>query len=516
VSRTPRIVVVGAGVGGLAAAARLAALGAEVEVVERAASPGGKMRAVDVGGSLIDAGPTVLTMRWVFDELFAAAGADFADAVPLKRADTLARHFWRDGSQLDLFGQLERNVEAIRAFAGAQEAEGYRAFARDAERAYRALESSFIVAERPTMPALVARILKRRPADLGAFSPFADLWSALGKYFRDPRLRQLFGRYATYCGASPYLASATLILIAHVEREGVWLIDGGLRRLALALAGLAEGAGARIRYHCEISRIVVERGRARGVETSQGERIAADAVVFNGDVGALAAGLLGDATRRAAGKPPAASLSALTWALRAPSGAAPWRHHNVLFGDDYAQEFDAAFARNALPRDPTIYVCAQERETGAPQGADEPLFVLVNAPPHRPQAPLSEREIAECEQATSNAVSRLGVSLDLAGAVRTTPRDFARLFPGSRGAIYGPPPHGWRASFQRAGARAALPGLYLAGGTVHPGAGIPMSAISGALAAKAAAADLGLTGRSRRVATLGGMSMRSATTDVSG
>jgi 1-hydroxycarotenoid 3,4-desaturase len=296
----------------------------------------------------------------------------------------------------------------------------------------------------------------------------------------------------------------------------VWLIEGGMRRLSLALAGLAERVGARIRYNCEISRIVVERGRARGVETSQGERIAADAVVFNGDVGALSSGLLGDGLRRAAGKPPAPSLSALTWALRAPKGVAPWRHHNVLFGDDYAEEFDAVFARNALPRDPTIYVCAQERETGATPGADEPLFVLVNAPPHRPQAPLSDKEIAECEQATSNAVSRLGVSLDLTGAVRTTPQDFATLFPGSRGAIYGPPPHGWRASFLRAGARATAPGLYLAGGTVHPGAGVPMSAISGELAAKAAAADLGLTGRSRLAATPGGMSTRSATTGSSG
>jgi 1-hydroxycarotenoid 3,4-desaturase len=303
------------------------------------------------------------------------------------------------------------------------------------------------------------------------------------------------------------------MLVAHVEREGVWVIEGGLRRLAEALAALAEGAGARIRYRTEVARFVVEGGRVGGVETSQRERIAADAVVYNGDVGAFAAGLIGEAPRIAAPEP---SLSAVTWALRAPKAAAPWRHHNVLFGDDYAQEFDAVFQRNALPRDPTIYVCAQERETGAGEAADEPLFVLVNAPPHRPQAPLSEGEIATCEQATREAVSRLGVNLDWASAVRTTPREFAKLFPGSRGALYGPAPHGWRASFQRQGARASPPGLYLAGGTVHPGAGVPMAALSGALAAAAVAADLGLTARSRPAVMSGGMSTRSATTGSSG
>jgi 1-hydroxycarotenoid 3,4-desaturase len=505
--------VIGAGVGGLAAAARLAALGAEVEVLEQAATPGGKMRAVAVGDSYIDVGPTVLTMRWAFEELFAAVGADFASAVPLKRAETLARHFWRDGGELDLYDDVERSAEAIRAFAGPREAQGYLAFARDAERAFRALDASFIRAGRPNLPQLVARIARHDPRDLFAFSPFADLWSALQRYFRDPRLLQLFGRYATYCGASPFAASATLMLVAHVEREGVWVIEGGLRRLARALAALAEGAGARIRYDCKVTRLVVEGGRVGGVETSQGERIAAQAVVYNGDVGALAAGLIGGAPAVALSGP---SLSAVTWALRAPKAGAPWRHHNVLFGDDYAQEFDAVFRRNALPRDPTIYICAQEREAGASTSADEPLFVLVNAPPHRPEAPLSEGEIATCEQATREAARRLGVSLDLAGAVRTTPRDFAALFPGSRGALYGPPPHGWRASFQREGARASPPGLYLAGGTVHPGAGVPMAALSGALAAAAVWADLGSTARSGRAATRGGTSTRSATTGSTG
>jgi 1-hydroxycarotenoid 3,4-desaturase len=147
-----------------------------------------------------------------------------------------------------------------------------------------------------------------------------------------------------------------------------------------------------------------------------------------------------------------------------------------------------------LPHDPTIYVCAQDRDNGA-AASEERLLLLVNAPAHRAQAPLSAGDIDRCERTTSDALARFGAKLDLSRAARTTPADFAALFPGSRGALYGAPPHGWKASFARAGARTALPRLYLAGGTVHPGPGVPMAMLSGAQAAQAAAQDLGLTSR---------------------
>ena len=508
-ARSRRIVVIGAGVAGLSAAARLAAQGAEVTVLERAAAPGGKMRVVEAQGALIDAGPTVVTMAWVFEDLFAACGEDFAAAVRLTRADALARHLWRDGARLDLYGDVERNAQAIRAFAGPREASGYVAFARAAGRAFAALDAPFIRAAKPTPPGLVARIARQNPKGLFAFSPFSTYWRELEKHFQHPRLKQLFGRYATYCGASPWQAAATMVVVPHVEREGSWLVEGGMRALSLALAGLATRKGAHIRYNCEVARI----GETGFVETAQGERIAAEAIVFAGDVGALSAGLLGEPARRAAPAPAPASLSALTWCLKAPATGA-WLRHNVLFGDDYAEEFDAVFARGALPRDPTIYVCAQDRETGASPG-EERLFLLVNAPAHDPQRPLSPQEIDACEQTTAAALARLGAQADLSRAVRTTPQDFATLYPGSRGALYGAPPHGWRASFARGAARTSRPGLYLAGGTVHPGPGVPMAILSGAQAAAAAARDLGLISTSRRAAMRGGIATPSATTAAS-
>ena len=279
-----RIVVIGAGVGGLAAALVAAGRGCEVLVLERAAGPGGKLREIEIEGRRIDAGPTVLTMRDVFDDLFAEAGASFDDHIKLKRAAVLARHVWSDGSRLDLFSDVQANADAIGAFAGAAEARGYREFAARSAGILDTLENSFIRAARPGPLSLTRRVGLLNISRLLAISPFETLWSALGEHFRDLRLRQLFARYATYCGASPFLAPATLMLVAEVERRGVWYVEGGMRRLAEAMRAAAERAGARFRFGVAVARIALENGRARAVVTKDGERIEADGIVFNGDV----------------------------------------------------------------------------------------------------------------------------------------------------------------------------------------------------------------------------------------
>ena len=517
-SGADRIVVIGAGVGGLACAAELASRGHDVVVVERAAGIGGKLREVEVGGCRLDAGPTVFTMRWVFDELFADLGSRLDDHLSLRPADALARHAWSADERLDLFADLDRSAEAIAAFAGVAEGERYRAFCVRAENIYRTLEAPFLRASRPTPVSLATRVGWRGLPSLLRISPFATLWSSLGEHFRDPRLQQLFGRYATYCGSSPYLAPATLMLVAHVEREGVWRVEGGMHRIALALAGLLEGAGGRVRLGSGVREIVVEGGRAAGVVLDDGETLHADAVVFNGDVAALAAGLLGGDRVAAAADafaPALRSQSALTWNVVAPTRGFPLLRHNVFFGHDYRDEFAAVFDRGELPADPTVYVCAQDREGDADvaPGAAERLLCLVNAPARGDQAPLSAKEISTCERRMTNVLARCGLSIEAtpADTLRTTPSDFARMFPGSAGALYGRASHGWAASFSRPGARSRLPGLYLAGGTVHPGPGLPMAVLSGRQAAASVQADR----RSGRAsistspprATPGGMSM---------
>jgi 1-hydroxycarotenoid 3,4-desaturase len=518
-----RVIVVGAGVGGLVSALELAARGVEVLVLERAAQPGGKLRELVVGGRAMDAGPTVFTMRWVFEELFESVGARLADHLTLKPVEVLARHAWSAGERLDLFADVHRSADAIGAFAGAGASRGYLAFCERAARIYRTLESPFLRAARPTPLSLAARAGLRGLPGLMGIAPMTTMWHELGRYFADPRLRQLFGRYATYCGSSPYLAPATLMLVAHVEQDGVWIVDGGMHRIAQALASLAQRHGATLRLRAPVDAILTRDGRACGVRVAGGEEIEADAVVFNGDATALARGRLGAGVSAAVAPvaPARRSLSALTWNVLATTRGFPLSRHSVFFSRDSGREFADLFKHAGLPLDPTVYVCAQDRsddDAAVPDGPER-LLLIVNAPARGDAVhPFTDQELSRCEAQTFLSMERCGLQVQQRPErlVRTTPQDFERLFPATGGALYGQASHGWMASFSRPGARSRLPGLYLAGGSVHPGPGVPMAALSGRQAAASVLADRSpsrssrrpSTGPSRPAATPGGTSTR--------
>lgn len=507
--RERRVVVIGAGIGGLTAGLELTAHGLGVTIVDKEAAVGGKMRRVvfptsegDVG---IDAGPTVFTMRWVLDELFDAIGARLDDHITLHPAETLARHAWSDASRLDLFADLARSADAVAAFAGLEARAGFLAFAEASRHVYRTLERPFLRAPRPSVTGLVAATGFAGLGDLARIGAFRTLWGGIGRYFADPRLRQLFGRYATYCGSSPFESPATLMLIAHVEQDGVWLVEGGMHRVATALADLAAARGVRLRLGELVSEVVVRGGRAAGVRLASGEVIEADAVISNADAGALRAGAFGRAVKSAApGIPPRArSFSALTFAMHARATGFPLIRHTVFFSSDYRLEFNDLRRHARLPQAPTIYVCAQDRAdldtrtVSGDHGGAERLLVLINAPP---TGDIRTPESWESETCASRIIDRLHhYGLDLTpvpGRLRvTTPTDFHRLFPATGGALYGRASHGWAASFRRASTSTRLPGLYLAGGSTHPGPGVPMAARSGRLAAARLITDL--TGRKR-------------------
>lgn len=521
----PPVIVIGAGIGGLAAALRLAAAGVPVTVCERAAGPGGKMRTVPSDAGPVDAGPTVLTMRGVFDDMFRAAGARIEDHVTLHRQDILARHWWRDGSTLDLHADPQASAEAVHAFAGARAARAFRQFSDRAARLFAAFDAPMMQTAQPSLGALTRRVM-REPALIPLMAPNRTLAQMLAQQFSDPRLAQLFGRYATYVGGSPYHAPALLALIWQAEAAGVWVVEGGMHALARAIAGLAGARGAVFRYDTDVAEITRDGvGQACGVRLAGGETIPAAAVLFNGDPRALGLGLLGRAVRAAGTGPLQAerSLSARVWSFAAhPTGplagstaTGGLAHHNVFFGGDPEAEF-ADLRAGRIPRDPTLYVCAEDRGKPGQTPQIERFEVIMNAAPlagraeetGAAQGPNGSEEHDTCHTRTFDTLARFGLGFDPepGSLALTTPSGFETLFPGSAGSLYGQSPHGLTAALSRPTARSAVAGLYLAGGGTHPGAGVPMAAISGRHAAAAILTDLGSTSPSRRTVMPGGTS----------
>ncbi|MEN0086923.1 MAG: 1-hydroxycarotenoid 3,4-desaturase CrtD [Pseudomonadota bacterium] len=505
------VVIVGAGAAGLAAAIYLSAKDLSVTVVEKEAAVGGKMREVPVNGAQINAGPTVFTMKWVFDELLAEAGLSLHELLVYHKAELLCRHGWRDGSRLDLFADIDDSAVAIEAFSDRRNADGYRDFCAAAKRRFDTLQRTYIDAPRPNMLQFASNIGFANIGDMLALKPLASMWNELGRHFTDPRLQQLFGRYATYCGSSPYWSPSTLMLVAHVEQEGVWIADGGMHGVAKALAKAAERLGATVQTSAGVARILSKGDRVDGVELDDGTLLHADAVVFNGDVSALAGGLLGDAPTNAKAIAQAdRSLSALTLKVHVPTSGFPLSHHNVFFSDHYAAEFQAIFDQRRLPDQPTTYICAQDRRDDGtlPQGEGQPerLLLLVNAPPDGDKGDFTTNEIEQCLTNTQKQLATCGLELDLSTAhqVQTGPAQFNRLFPATGGSLYGPQSKGMMAAFKRQGSRTALKGLYLAGGSVHPGSGVPMAVLSGRRAAESLVADRASMSKFRPAATSGG------------
>lgn len=484
VSREWDVVVVGAGVGGLVAAIRLAATGLSVCVLEAHDRPGGKAGVVVVDGVEADTGPSVLTLPEVFAEVFAVAGTRLEDELELLRPNPAFRYTFADGLELDLFHALEDTLASVERALGGSARHELARYLASTKAIWEAAAPHFVYAEAPRFSSLLGAGLGSLGGTLGI-----DAWRSLAGAIRaqvsEPHLQQLLLRYATYNGSDARRAPATLGCIAHVELAlGGYGVRGGIHELVRALVRVAKRLGVEFRFGCRVARILAERGRVAGVETAGGEHIGAASLVLNADVQALVDGTIAGVSGARAPLP--TSMSAYSGILRARRVTdAPRAAHQVVFPTKYDAEFTSIFDERRTPRDPTVYLCAAEA-CHARQGwaEHEPVFFMINAPP------LAERSAPDPEWTPERMLALLrqkGVAEAADEIVWfRTPTDLARQFPGSRGAIYGAASNGMLAAFQRPPNRSsALRGLYFASGSAHPGGGLPLVALSGRQAARA-------------------------------
>ena len=504
-----RVIVIGSGIGGLASALPLVHRGFDVTVLERHPSVGGKMRQIDG----VDAGPTVLTMRDVFEALFNDAGETLGNHVTLIAQDILARHWWPDSGPLDLFPDQTQSADAVGQFAGQKARSEFLTFARRAERLFEGFRGPMMQSPTPRLGELTTHVI-RNPHLIRDMAPGKTLKQLLRSSFSDPRLRQLFGRFATYVGGSPDRSPALLSLIWEAEAQGVWCVKGGMHGLARSIADVMVTKGGTIRTDAHVASINADADGVSGVTLATGEHLIAEHIIFNGDPRALALGLLGDGPKATATVTTKRkrSHSANVWSFRSTPSDIPLVHHNVFFCDPAKNEF-AEIAEGQIPTDPTLYICAEDRGQAAHHPTDERFEIIMNTPPLTDRAAQPE-DYETCYTRTFPTLRRFGLTFspEPGPDALTTAKSFGALFPGSAGSLYGQTPHGMTAALDRPTARTKIKGLYLAGGGTHPGAGVPMAALSGRHAAEAILTDRTSTSRSPKTATRGGTSMASATT----
>ena len=502
-------IVVGSGLGGLGAAITLAAAGVQVLVVDAAPGPGGKAGTlrIDAGvvhggdqpgrqgpgeGVEVDSGPSVLTLPDAFDAVLAPAGVRLQDLVTLRRPDPAFRYIYDDGLVLDLRPELEDSVAAVAMALGPTAAGELRAYLDHTRRIWEISAPSFVYGPPPSFAGMMAL----GPLALGMvrrIDPLRSLWQSICALVKEPHLRLLLARFATYNGSDPRRAPATLGCIAHVELGlGGFGVEGGVGALIAALVALANSLGVAFAYGEPIHGLVLDpRGAVRGVRRPGAAPLMADVVICNNDAAQVATWLPAGAVPRALTPKPTPSTSGWTGILRAARPAAPRVAHQVLFPPDYLAEFEDLFDRHRAPRSPSVYVCAQEACHGRSGWPDaEPLFVMTTAPATSRAAPDADDGLGERALDRLRAARLIGADDTLVWSRR--PADLAAQFPGSAGSLYGAASNDRAAAFQRPPNRLArLPGLYLASGSAHPGGGMPLCFLSGRSAGRAALEDHG-------------------------
>jgi phytoene desaturase len=465
------IVVVGAGFGGMATAARLAHRGHRVTVLEKNTYVGGRNRRLMVGQCRFDSGPTLLMMLDPFRKLFADLGESFDDLCRPQLCDPSYRVYWRDGSKLDATTHVERMTERMRALVGDHDADRYPGFLQNLKALYDDSIPHFVRKNYRGLadfaaPAQLSRVVRH--------GMLGNLASRVNRTFHDPRVQMLMSFQSMYLGLSPFDAPFVYATLAYMEYgEGIFYPEGGLGKMSETIAGLAKARGAEIRLGVEVAEI-----NKTSVHTLNGETVQADAVVVNADLPYSQRKLESNA-RRQLRSSCSAHLLYMDYAGELPA----LEHHNVFFGADYRDNLDSLFHHLQVPSDPAFYVCASCKSdpTAAPAGSTN-LFVLVPVPNLDYRA--SDAEMKCMEQTVLKRLEcEAGFDPQRVRTIeRRGPNEWASELNLDRGAAFGISADLFQSAFMRPQNRSKQKGVYYVGASTVPGNGLPMVLISAELA----------------------------------
>lgn len=491
-----KISVVGAGIGGMSAAARLAKQGHQVTVFENSDQSGGKCRTEWFGDYAFDTGPSLLTLPAVFRDLFLKTGKRIEHVLDISPVDPAFNYNFADGSKVT-FPNLSnpKTFQEIEKSFGISASQSWRQIIERSEKMWEASRDSFIESELTSIWPLLLR--KNLINQINQISPFTSLRSLSEKLNLDPHLKMIIDRYATYTGSDPRSAPAVLLTIAFVESTfGAWHIKGGIGQLSVALEQRCRDLGVDFKFKSLVTKILVERNKVEGVVLSDGKIIKSDLVVSNSDAEYTFNSLIGNEVSSARGerrklKSATKSLAGFSLLLgldNKKSKPVDVKHHNVYFPENYDLEFDQIFTQKIPVTDPTIYLCAP-KDSSMVKGADkEAWFVLVNAPRHEPESGWDWKDGGqEYAQKIISKMDDLGLNVTnrLDFMEYRTPADLENYAMAPGGSIYGTSSNSPVSAFLRARNRSKVKGLFCVGGSAHPGGGLPLVGISAEIVAKA-------------------------------
>jgi phytoene desaturase len=463
-----RVAIIGGGLGGLAAGLRLRKRGFEVSIFEAGPAFGGKMNRWVSKGFTFDTGPSLITMPWVFADLFRAGGSSLEEHIDLAPLHPLSEYFFDDGTRFTYTSDLPEWLNTLKQIEP-RDVDGFFRFQELGARIWEVSKQTFLRRVPTDAPSLGdLRVLRHFPLRYG----WGNYHGTVAAHFRSPHLVQLFDRYPTYVGSSPYLSPATLALIPYIEYVfGGYAVKGGLYSIVEGLVDLCRTAGVDLCANSRVVKIEIERGAAKAIQLASGERVAADIVIMNGDSATLQR-LLGEEE-----KPDERSMSGFVTLVGIKHDLPQLQQHSIFFSADYRREFSQIFDEKRFPDDPTVYVNAPSRgDRSLVPGAGETLFIMANAPA------TADTEVSEYRKRVFARLRKGGfpdIENDIVVEDCWTPARIAERYLMPGGAIYGSDSHGWKNAFLRPSNRhERVSNLYRVGGSTHPGGGTPTVLLS--------------------------------------